>query len=112
MTIARGTILSTSCGKGGLTVRLQPDTPGASVLKLTVTGDFESGFSDTLWVGEDHYTTCFHLAGLPAVVGYKPDAAGTGKMFVFEVRDNLPALHLDGGNTSSTQPSPAAPSTR
>ncbi len=112
LTVARGTILSTSCSKSGLTVTLQPNTPGASVLKLAATAPFESGFSDTLWVGEDHYTNCFHLAGLPAVVGYKPDAAGPAKMFVFEVRDNLPAQHLDGGNVKGAPPSPAAPSTR
>ncbi len=104
MTVARGTILSTACGKSGLT--LQPSSPALPVLKLAAASSFESGFSDTLWVGEDHYTPCFHLAGLPAVVAYKPDLTGTGKMFVFEVRDNLPALHLAEGT-----PSPA-PSTR
>lgn len=112
LTVARGTILSTSCSESGLSVTLQPNTPGASVLKLAATAPFESGFSDTLWVGEDHYTDCFHLAGLPAVVAYKPDAAGPAKMFVFEVRDNLPALHLDTGNAKSAPPSTAAPSTR
>ena len=75
-TVARGTILNSSCDKSGLSISFRADTPNAPILKLTATGGFESGFSDTLWVGEDHYTPCFHLGGLPAVVGYQ--AAGDG----------------------------------
>jgi Protein of unknown function (DUF1570) len=90
-TVARGTILSTYCGKGtGLTVVLQPTDPSTPPLNLIAEGPYESGFADTLWVGEDHYTPCHHLAGLPALVAYKPSADGLAKLLVFEVRDDLP----------------------
>lgn len=93
-TIARGTIISSSCDKTGLNLVLQPSSPNASPLKLVTVGPYESGFSDTLWVGEDHYTHCFHLAGLPAVVAYKAAASETERLLVLEVRDDLPALDL------------------
>jgi hypothetical protein len=93
-TVVRGTIVSTSCDKNGLSLTLQPSAPHTSPLKLIATGPHESGFSDTLWVGEDHYTTCFHLAGLPAVVAYKADSAGIERITVLEVRDDLPELML------------------
>jgi tetratricopeptide (TPR) repeat protein len=89
-TVARGTILSTSCSKLGLTVVLQPADPAAPPLNLITTGPFESGFADTLWVGEDHYTSCYHLAGLPAVVAYTPSPSGPARLMVFEVRDDFP----------------------
>ncbi len=90
-TIARGTILSTNCSRtAGLTVLLQPADHSAPALNLFATGPLENGFADTLWVGEDHYTPCFHLAGLPAVVAYKPLPDGTSQLLVFEVRDDLP----------------------
>jgi len=93
-TIARGTIVSTSCDKPGFTVTLQPTDPHTPPLKLVATGPFEHGFADTLWVGEDHYTPCFHLGGLPAVVAYQPSTDGTPRLLVFEVRDDLPAFNL------------------
>jgi Tfp pilus assembly protein PilF len=93
-TVVRGTIVNTSCDKTGLSLILQPTAPNASALKLVATGMYESGFADTLWVGEDHYTPCFHLAGLPAVAAYKASGDGTAKLLVFEVRDDLPELDL------------------
>jgi tetratricopeptide (TPR) repeat protein len=89
-TVVRGTIVTSSCDKSGLTVVLQPMASSASVLNLLVTGRYESGFSDTLWVGEDHYTPCFHLGGLPAVVAYKAAGTAIEKLLVLEVRDDLP----------------------
>lgn len=94
-TVARGTIVSTSCDKvadhGRLNVVFQPANAVAPILKLTAEGRIESGFSDTLWFGEDHYTNCYHLGGLPALVAYKADGTEAGgKLMVFEVRDDLP----------------------
>lgn len=104
-TVVRGTIVSSSCekvgDKGVLNVELQPNTPQAPVLKVASAGGFESGFSDTLWMGEDHYTTCFHLAGLPAVVGYKATGSGPPRLVMFEVRDDLPG--------AANAPSPTQP---
>ncbi len=110
-TVARGTIVSSSCDTSGLSVVLQPETRAAPALTLRAAGKYESGFSDTLWAGEDHYTPCFHLAGLPALVAYKPDA-GSARLLVLEVRDDLPesvlaaaAPHAAAGAT----PAPAHP---
>ncbi len=93
-TVVRGTIVSTSCDKSGLSVVIQPAAQNAPALKLVASGPYESGFSDTLWVGEDHYTPCFHLAGLPAVVGYKATETGVVRLLELEVRDDLPELNL------------------
>jgi len=52
---------------------------------------FPVGFSDTLWVGRDHFTPCYHVAGLRAQVRYKAstDKAYDGDMLVVGFRDNL-----------------------
>lgn len=92
--VARGTIVSSSCDKSGLSMVLQPTEQNASPLKLVATGPYGGGFSDTLWVGEDHYTPCFHIAGLPAVIAYKANQAGVNRLLVLEVRDDLPKLDL------------------
>jgi tetratricopeptide (TPR) repeat protein len=107
-TVVRGTIVSSSCDKTGLSLTLQPTTSNATPLKLVASGPHESGFSDTLWVGEDHYTTCFHLEGLPALVAYKVDPAGVEKITALEVRDdmlevNLPKLAAATSSPSSSQ---------
>ena len=109
-TVARGTILSTYCSKTtGLTVVLQPTDPSTPPLNLFATGPFENGFADTLWVGEDHYTPCYHLAGLPALVAYKPSADGLAKLLVFEVRDDLPTSNPPA--PAPKAPDPATPPT-
>ncbi len=92
-TTVRGTVVATACEKSGFTVTLQPEEEKAPVLKLVSAGRFESGFSDTLWMGEDHYTICHHLAGLPAMVAYKPEGGSGGKLIALEVRDDLPPFH-------------------
>ena len=92
-TVVRGTIISSSCDKGPLNLVLQPLAENASAIKFVTTGPFESGFSDTLWVGEDHYTPCFHVAGLPAVVAYKATGTEAKNLRVLEVRDDLPLLN-------------------
>lgn len=90
-TVVRGTIVSTACAKDAYTLVLQPQEKGAAPLTLTGKGPRETGFSDTLWFGEDHFTSCYHMAGLPALVAYK-DAAGTHALSVLEFRDDLPAV--------------------
>ena len=35
-------------------------------------GDFPTGFSDTIWYGEDHFTLCHHLESMRAIVRYHP----------------------------------------
>ena len=108
--VVRGTIVSTACEKTGLSVVLRPNELKAEDVKAVATGPFESGFADTLWVGEDHYTPCFHLAELPAVIAYRP-ADGMNKLVVLEVRDNLPHSAAVAANpaTAATTATPAHP---
>lgn len=49
------------------------------------------GFSDTLWYGEDHFNSCYHLDGMNAVVRYKPSADATvvPEFQWLEIRDEL-----------------------
>lgn len=105
-TIARGTILSTNCSRLGVTVVLQPSDPAAPPLDLISSGPFENGFADTLWVGEDHYVPCYHLAGLPAVVAYSPSPTGPPRLRVLEVRDNLPTVTPPAPTPAATSPTP------
>ena len=90
--VVRGTIVTSACDKG-VSVVLQPDGMTLPPTKLVAAGPFESGFSDTLWFGKDHYTPCFHIAGLPALVAYKADGSAPGNLLVLEVRDDLPDSH-------------------
>ena len=91
-TVVRGTIVESACEKDRFTVTLQPAAKSAAALTLASDGRFESGFSDTLWMGRDHWTTCHHLAGLPATVAYKAAGAQGGKLLAMDVRDDLPAF--------------------
>ena len=53
---------------------------------------FPVGFSDTLWVGRDHFTPCFHVVGMRALVRYRPaeNNAYVGDLVYAGFRDNLP----------------------
>jgi hypothetical protein len=57
-------------------------------------GPFRSGFSDTLWLGRDHFSPCRHVVGLKAMVRYKPsaDPAFAGEIAEYYLRDDLPPL--------------------
>jgi tetratricopeptide (TPR) repeat protein len=50
------------------------------------------GFSDTLWFG-GHFNRCYHVAGLRAVVRYKPaaDKSAPDEVVSWGFRDDLPA---------------------
>lgn len=52
---------------------------------------FPVGFSDTLWVGADHFTPCFHIQGLRVMVRYKPpkDNSYAGDLVYGGFRDDL-----------------------
>ncbi len=94
--IARGTLVDVSCGSAPdarFKVTLQPDGPaGANPLTFASNGRLIIGFSDTFWWGEDHYNSCYHLAGHPALVAYKPQGSDGGQLVDLEVRDDTPLL--------------------
>ena len=56
-------------------------------------GRIPSGFSDTIWYGEDHFSLCHHLEGMRGIVHYRPpsDATYAGDAADIEVRDDLPS---------------------
>ena len=110
--MVRGSILEVACSAapGGVyTARLQPDFPaGAPPLTLTARGGVRVGFTDTLWFGEDHFSSCHHLAGQSALAMYKPDGTTGGTLVELEVRDRFPDAEV---NASTAKPAAAKPST-
>jgi tetratricopeptide (TPR) repeat protein len=58
------------------------------------------GFTDTLWYGEDHFNSCFHLEGMNAVIRYKAptDAAAPTEFQWLEIRDELIPLSEPAAN--------------
>jgi tetratricopeptide (TPR) repeat protein len=85
--IAEGVLKSVACKDQSFTITL--DSEGKT-LTFHRQG-FVVGFSDTLWMGHDHFTPCFHVDGLRAVARYKPsaDKAYTGDLIILGLRDNL-----------------------
>ena len=63
-----------------------------------------SGFSDTLWFGEDHYTPAFTWLVRPRWSLTSPGGEGANKLVVMEVRDDLP----DSPHAASIPPNTAA----
>ncbi len=71
---------------------------------------FGLGFSDTLWYGEDHFSGCFHLDGMNALVRYtpSPEPGGESEMRWFEIRDELIPISVDTIQADkATNPPPA-----
>jgi len=62
------------------------------------------GFADTLWFGSDHFTLCYHLTGLRAVIRYKAAAekAAIGEVASWGIRDDLPSVPVPA--TDSRRP--------
>jgi hypothetical protein len=93
--VARGRLLDVSCtgppGANKLSITLMPDkSSDAKPLTFTTDGRLAIGFSDTLWWGEDHFSSCHHLIGRPAVLVYKPQGPKGSEVVELEVRDDLP----------------------
>jgi tetratricopeptide (TPR) repeat protein len=74
---------------------------------------FDSGFSDTLWYGEDHFGLCHNLEGFRAIVEYRApsDSSYSGDIAGIEIRDDLPASPPTAAPASSSLAPPSAPPT-
>jgi tetratricopeptide (TPR) repeat protein len=115
--MARGKLLDVSCNNptptGGHTfnVTLMPNTPaGAKPLTFATDKGVRIGFSDTLWWGEDHFSSCHHLAGHPGVLIYKPQGPNGAELVDVQVRDDLPDdLTSPPPLSNATQTQAAAP---
>ncbi len=85
--VFEGVVKSVTCKDQSFTVTLES---AGKTLTLHRQG-FIVGFSDTLWVGHDHFNPCFHVDGLRAVANYKvsADKAYAGDLMILGLRDNL-----------------------
>jgi tetratricopeptide (TPR) repeat protein len=88
---AAGKITSIVCGDPSHSLTLVLDHDGQLQTFHSKSG-FETGYSDTLWYGGDHFTLCHHLEGLRAVVRYRApaDSGYAGDVAEIEIRDDLP----------------------
>jgi tetratricopeptide (TPR) repeat protein len=86
--IAEGVVKAVTCKDQSFAITLE--RAGES-LTFRSQG-FPIGFSDTLWVGSDHFTPCFQVNGLRAVVKYKAisNTSYTGDLLNVGFRDDLP----------------------
>ena len=65
---------------------------GGHELAFQPKGSFGTGYSDTLWWGRDHFSSCLHIQGIRAVVHYKPssDPKFAGELARVDLRDDPP----------------------
>jgi Tfp pilus assembly protein PilF len=65
---------------------------GGHDLTFQPKGGFGVGYSDTLWWGRDHFSSCMHITGIRAVIHYRPasDPKNAGELARLDLRDELP----------------------
>jgi hypothetical protein len=99
--LAEGPVASVSCN--GMDFAITLDVGGRP--ETFKSKGFPVSFQDTLWVGQDHFSPCFHVQGLRAVVRYKPvhDSSYAGDLTHAAFRDDLlPVQYKTLTNQSST----------
>ena len=101
VSVAEGIVRQTVCGDKERPGTLTIENLG-KVMTVRTHGGFTVGFSDTLWYGEDHFSSCHHLEGLRAVVRYKAseDKQFDGDLVSVEYREDLPASLLTKTGTT------------
>jgi tetratricopeptide (TPR) repeat protein len=100
----QGKIKSVECEPKGKEWALTLDRDGQpSTFKIK--GSM-GGYSDTLWFGE-HFNNCYHVAGLRAVLRYKPaaDKSTSDEVVSWGFRDDLP---VPPSAAASASPAPAS----
>jgi tetratricopeptide (TPR) repeat protein len=87
-----GRVQSVTCASKDKPWELVLEREGSPLIFHHGAGGFPTGFSDTLWYGEDHFSLCHHLEGLRAVVHYHlpTDPTYAGEVVEVEIRDDLP----------------------
>jgi tetratricopeptide (TPR) repeat protein len=85
--VAQGTVKNASCTGTSFAITL--DSDGQS--RMFKSEGTPVGFSDTLWVGRDHFSPCFHVQGLRVMLRYRPskDTSYTGDLIYAGFRDDL-----------------------
>lgn len=105
-TIVRGTLNALNCAlqpkeHGSLT--LTPAGPNGAPEEFFLALSFRTGFSDTFWWGEDHFSVCHHLTGFPAVIAVKP-ASGSIPAQVIDIESRDVPLPPPATTTASAAP--------
>jgi len=92
ITFAEGRVMSSACGEDKEGVVLTLANKEGQNQTFHSSGEFRSGFSDTLWYGTDHFSMCHHLQGLRAIVRYRSadDKKFSGTIANVELRQDLP----------------------
>jgi len=106
---AEGMIIAVTCGeKNDREVTLRR---GDEHLVFKSQGRQMTGFSDTLWYGADHFNLCYHVAGMHAVVRYRPPVGNeyAGDWLSIELRNELPAAPDHGAAVESATPREQTP---
>jgi tetratricopeptide (TPR) repeat protein len=86
-TSAEGIVKSVNCNGNAFEMTLEVK---GELQKFKSTG-FPVGFSDTLWVGQDHFSPCFHVQGLRAMLRYNATNGSSyaGDLIYVGFRDDL-----------------------
>lgn len=103
---AEGRVKSVTCAiKEGSELTINRDD---QMLTFHGKGSFSTGFSDTIWYGEDHFTLCHHVEGMRAIVRYHPvpNAKYVGDITEIEIRDDLPLSIANGTEKSAVTAKP------
>lgn len=110
--VVEGVVKSVQCGRSAeheeqkFTLVIEQ---GGHELTFQPKGGFGVGYSDTLWWGRDHFSSCLHIEGIRAVVHYKPssDAKYAGDLARLDLRDDLPAAKPRPKTDESSAPEKA-----
>lgn len=92
--VVEGVVKSVVCGRSAENEQQKYTLvidQGGHELTFQPKGAFGVGYSDTLWWGRDHFSSCMHITGIRAVVHYKPssDPKYAGDLARLDLRDDL-----------------------
>lgn len=93
----KGKVVASTCSQDNHVLALVLDD-GNHAITFHAKTRFLTGFSDTIWYGEDHFSLCHHIDGLRAVVRYRPpaDSSYAGELAELELRKELPPSPAPG----------------
>jgi len=105
--VAEGTVKLVHCSRSGeneeqkFTLIIEE---GGHDLVFQPKGGFAVGYSDTLWWGRDHFSSCRHIKGIRAVVHYRPsaDPKYAGELARLDLRDDLLQVPLQPKQVDSS----------
>jgi Tfp pilus assembly protein PilF len=115
--VAEGAVKSVHCGRSveneeqKYTLVIEQ---GGHELAFQPKGGFAVGYSDTLWWGRDHFSSCLHINGVRAIVHYRPsaDPKYAGELARLDLRDEVPQLPLQPKRADSSLPAPKSANDR